>query len=300
MNQRKNCMCVVVTLLALWLSSCEGQKEIVQGLSEPEANEILVVLDSQKITGTKNSIPGREISFTISVKESKVVPALKLLVDNKLPREKQRGFAQVYPHGKGGMIPTRNEERARFLMGIQGQIENMLEVLPGVVKARVAVVLPSTGVIRDLNTPAPRATASVALVYNQVSDELGLSISKEEIQQLVASAVEDLRPSDVTVVLSPNQRLVLVGDKEETTTPESVPVANYSVALAGLEVSNEQLSSEFQEKLAAFLVAHQAEVHKSHQLVWIFGVLASSALLFGVVSFVRLTRLRKSLLIKSS
>lgn len=287
---------VIVVLATFGLGSCEGQKQIVQSLTESEANEILVVLDSQKIPANKLEIPGREITFAITVADSQSAPALKLLVNNKLPRSRQRGFAQIYPQGKGGLIPTRHEEKARFLMGSQGEIENMLEILPGVVKAKVVIVLPDTSIIRDLNSNQPKATASVALVYNAPPEGKAPLFSKSEIQQLVASAVEDLSPSEVSVVLTTNQPLMLV-DVAQKKKRRVMPVTTeISIKASDLEKAlSSSLAPELKKDFSRYFNQQAERRHKQQILVWIFAFLALSGLTLGALSGLRLRRYRKSL-----
>lgn len=280
-----------VTLLcaALVISSCQEDKEIVQSLNENEANEIIVVLDSQKISVNKKQVPGREITFSLSVPSSQASAALKILVDNKLPREKQRGFSQVYPQGKGGLIPSRSEEKARFLMGVQGQIENMLEVLPGVIKARVLVVLPDTSIIRDATSPSQKTTASVAVVYNPSKGSLG--ISKEEIQKLVAAATADLNPADVTVVLRPNQPLVLI-DTKKSAPKAKITTAAYDLAFLQ-KSANTEFSPEFKQAFVSYMDKQHAAVAKANTLMWLFAALAAVGTALGIFGVVRTLKYRR-------
>ena len=163
----------VALLLALMvglLSACEGEIDVVHKLTEYEANEILVVLESQGITGMKRAEEGRIITYAIHVSESDRPAALSILVANQLPKPRSNGLQEVYPPGTSGLIPTRSEEKAKFLMAIQGEVERKLKNIPGVRMAHVSVVMPDKEIIRDIDEKAPEATASVALVYNLDSD----------------------------------------------------------------------------------------------------------------------------------
>ena len=98
---------VALALLISLVSACEGENELVQGLDEAEANEILVVLDAKQVPAKKVKLDGRVITFSITVPESDARTALRVLVANKLPRRRPTGLAEVYPAGSGGLIPTR-------------------------------------------------------------------------------------------------------------------------------------------------------------------------------------------------
>lgn len=293
MNTCPKNIALFTLLFGSLLASCEIPKNIVQSLTEQEANEILVVLDSQKIPASKIEVPGREITFSISVNEAKASAALKLLVNNQLPRQRQRGFAQVYPQGKGGLIPSKNEEKARFLMGSQGEIENMLEILPGVVKAKVAIVVPDSSVIRDLNSPPPRATASVALIYNPAKPGQPLAVSLNDIQKLVASAVEDLKPEDVTILVTANQPLTLIGIAAATSPRVKTIEAAPTTALDQLEKStNASMAPELKRALAVYLKNQSDESAKAQSLIWLFAALALAGIGIGVFGLRRASRSR--------
>jgi type III secretion protein J len=192
------------------LTACEGELDIVHGLTELEANEILVVLETQGISAKKTMEEGRVVTWAVVVPGSRSKDALGILVANRLPKPRSSGLAQVYPAGSGGLIPTKSEEKAKFLLAMQGEVESMLKSLPGVQETRVSIVVPERDVIRDIDTKPPPATASVAVVYNPDKDKKP-PVTKEEIQQLVAAAVEGLLPENVTVVMKENAPAPLVG-----------------------------------------------------------------------------------------
>jgi type III secretion protein J len=193
------------------LIGCAGESNIVHDLTEVEANEILVVLEGEGIKSKKVAVAGRVVTYSVVVSGTDESDALRILVDNKLPKERSTGLEQVYPAGSGGLIPTKSEEKAKFLMALQGEIERKLKTLPGVVRAHVSAVMPDKDVIRDVDEKPPEATASVALVYNPVDEDGKAGVPKEDIQRLVAASLEDLKPENVTVIMAQNEPLKLVG-----------------------------------------------------------------------------------------
>ena len=127
---------------------CAGDFALVHKLTENEANQIMVILVAQGVTATKVEEPGRVVTYSIMVSENDREEALKLLVANKLPKEKSSGLEEVYLAGSGGMIPSQSEEKARFLMAIQGEIEIKLKSFPNIVNAHVSVVIPEKDLVR--------------------------------------------------------------------------------------------------------------------------------------------------------
>lgn len=261
-------------ILALVLSAggCAGQLDIVHGLSEYEANLILVVLGSQGIHGMKLKEEGRVVTWAIAVPEPEAQRALELLVKNKLPKTRAMGLGEVYPPGSSGLIPTKSEEKAKFLMAIQGEVERKLKSLPGVQEAHVSVVVPDTDVIRDLDTPPPPATASVAIVFNPEKDGKP-PVSIDSVKKLVAAAVENLRPENVEVLLKENEPMRLVGLEGEVAS---------GVSMAG-------------ENVLGIKVVSKAAGSRAKAILGLSAGLAIMGLLLGVVGIVRSVSLKGKL-----
>ena len=202
----------VIAGTVAFLAGCGSNVAIVHMLEEVEANEILVVLDAKDITGMKVTQEGRVVTYSVEVPEIDAKDAMRLLVANRLPKTRSSGYKDVYPVGGGGLIPTKSEEKAKFMMAVQGEIERKLKSLPGIVQAHVSVVQPDKDVVRDLDTPPPASTASVAIVYNPIDERGTAAVKEDEVQKLVASSIEDLKPSNVIVVMKRNTPMTLVRD----------------------------------------------------------------------------------------
>jgi type III secretion system YscJ/HrcJ family lipoprotein len=172
-------LCAVLSVTA----ACEGVRELMQGLDEFEANEIMVVLEAKGIAADKVKLEGRVVTYAIVVPESDAKNALRILVANKLPKRRPMGLAEVYPAGSGGLIPTRSEEKAKFLMALQGEVERKLQRLPGIQSAHVTIVQPDKDIVRDLDTAPPPATASVAIVFNAYDDR-GTSLISQVVDSV--------------------------------------------------------------------------------------------------------------------
>lgn len=311
---------LAVAILTL-LAGCNAQQEIISNLSETDANQLLVVLDSQKISATKVAGTGRTVTYSITVKASQASQALRILVDNRLPLQPSSGLADVYPPGGGGLIPTSSEEKAKFLMAIQGEIENMLKTLPGFVTARVAIVLPDTNIIREVSGGPPQATASVAIVYNPINDAGDSSITPDDVKYLVSSAVEGLTPAGVTVVMASNvpMRLVDTGNnvvsKKKTapaqaaqppqtptmsrpSQPAGPPSASTEMPLEGPSLAqNPPTTPSVLGKVGANTVLPTAQntQDKNRTLLFLLAALAIIGLVLGTFGLIRSISLRSKL-----
>jgi type III secretion protein J len=209
----------------LLLGGC-SKDELVHGLTEFEANEIVVVLDSAGHKAVKEKeLGGRVITYKITVPGASASEARKVLVDNKLPRIKGMGLDKVYDPANKGLIPTATEEMAGYQLALQNEIVAKLKTIPGIIDAHVTVVKPQRDIVRDLSDKAPPATASVVVVYNQVDGKTPFKDS--DIQRLVAACVENMDPQNVVVLpmlAKPMDRQVMVptaggeGGAEETGT----------------------------------------------------------------------------------
>ncbi|MFA5812438.1 MAG: hypothetical protein WC956_08940, partial [bacterium] len=170
-------------------------------LSEEDANEILVLLSENGIKPTKKKeVRQNETTYSIEVKEADMVKARSLLLSHNLPRRKELGLTGVYK--EKGLIPTPDEQKARYILALKGEIINSLRRIPQVVDADVVLNVPTKEEFQGAEAQhEQRPTASV--VVRVKPEAAGTSFMTEaKIQQFVSNAVEGMNPRDVTVVIS--------------------------------------------------------------------------------------------------
>ncbi|OJH39318.1 type III secretion protein [Cystobacter ferrugineus] len=168
-------------------------------LTEQDANEIYVLLSKNGIAATKlKEEGGNELRFRIQVPKADAAQAAELLRAYSLPRPMEAGLNHF---AKGGMVPTATEERAMMLKSLGGEVSNALNQIDGVLEARVIVMIPENN---DLTQPEnkPLPSASVFIKYRP-GPKNEPPIKREDIQQFVATAVPELKPTAVTVLLTP-------------------------------------------------------------------------------------------------
>jgi type III secretion protein J len=173
--------------------------DLQHDLTEQDANEIYVLLSKNGIAATKmKEEGGNELRFRIQVPKADAAQAAELLRAYSLPRPMEKGLNHF---AKGGMVPTATEERAMLLKALGGEVSNALNQIDGVLEARVIVMIPENN---DLAQPEnkPEPSASVFIKYRP-----GLKsespIKREDVQQFVSTAVPELKPASVTVLLTP-------------------------------------------------------------------------------------------------
>lgn len=205
-----------LALLAV-AAGCERRESVVRVDSEREANRVLVVLHDCGVSSARKAArtEQRRTAWDISAAAGDdAAAARKFLIERNLPRPDHGGLAAMLRDG--GMIPTPNEDRARFTHALASELERTLEAVEGVVEARVHLVLPPRDAL-GLIAPAtplgdgtagtndgPRAT--VLLKHAGAPEDGGASagddrpIAERDVRALVAGGIEGLSPDRVQVV----------------------------------------------------------------------------------------------------
>jgi type III secretion protein J len=170
------------------ITGCDEQ--ILHDLTEQDANKVVSRLSTGSI-GAKKVLQS-DGRWAISVPRGAIVPALAYLDTNRVlaPRS-----AASTGSGKGGFVPSREEQWFRYERSVASAIEDSLATVQGVLEARVHLNLPETDPLfgtRKENV----GSGSVLLV---IDDRF---ISKdEEISSLVAGAA-GVPAAKVTVLRS--------------------------------------------------------------------------------------------------
>jgi type III secretion protein J len=186
-------------LLMVFLLSVAGcTRQLETGLTENDAQQIVVLLRENGINATTELDLTQKkdaAAWLVNVRgqSDTVVRAWKILNENGLPREKVKGLDDVFANA--GMIPTAAEEKARLLSGLNGELMRTLDSLPGVVDARVQVVLPDNTPLLDKSEQSP-TTASALIQFSGDQPPL----KDVEVKSLIAKSIEGLTAENVAVV----------------------------------------------------------------------------------------------------
>lgn len=172
------------------------------GLTERQANQIIVLLSKSNIQANKmKNAEGREVTWQIVVSKSDAAKAIGILQANNMPPKKDKGFNEVY--GKSGMIPTATEERAKYMMALSGELTKTLKTIPGVLNARVHLVIPKDKLLRRPGEKQPPPGASVLLsTKTKVARNRRQRKSLvRDVKNLVSGSIERLNINRVKVVV---------------------------------------------------------------------------------------------------
>lgn len=180
----------------LLLVAC-GDEALLHGLDESQANQVLVALGDAGLRARASREEGTEAALAVSVPQAEAALARRVLSARDLPRTRAPGFSELF--GKPALVPTPVEERARYLLALQGELSRTLETLDGVVAARVHLALPVPDPLRPGPPRPPRAAVLLRCRASSCARLDGLS---QGLRQLVAGAAEGLEPSAVSVVVA--------------------------------------------------------------------------------------------------
>ncbi len=187
--------------VALILAACRSQ--IQHGLDERDANEIVSVLVARGFDAQKVAEKGKKPTWAIDVNDDRATDALRVLTELKLPRPQRTTTRDVA--AQAGIIDTPGAEKLRQAEALEGDIEQTLETMDGVVSAGVELVVPLAA---RPGLPATPSKASALLRVNPASFDR-IQQQREQLKSLIAGSVEGLKADDVALVVDPVETHVL-------------------------------------------------------------------------------------------
>lgn len=173
--------------------------ELHHGLSERDANEMVVVLESNGIEAAKEPDPRDPLLWMVSVPQAVRVEAWTALSKQGLPRPGVQGFGHFYP--RDALVPSSSEERILMQYATAQELRQTLILVDGVVDAQVNLVIPEQPRIRLSGEVSPSPRASVLLKVQTLPEEAP-PIGEEDVKRLISGAVDRLEMGNVEVLFS--------------------------------------------------------------------------------------------------
>lgn len=190
----------VVAMVVIGMVASKPRMAVLFSRLEPEdAGAICQKLSEQKVPYELSAD-----SSTVEVPANQVDDLRLSMTSQGLPQGGTVGF-EIFDKANFGM--TEFGERLSYLRAIQGELTRTIEHLAPVVKARVHISMPQESIYTTEQEPTK---ASVELRLRR-----GTPLSDEQVGgvvHLVSSAVEGLKPENVTVVDDQGSVLSQAGD----------------------------------------------------------------------------------------
>ena len=184
----------LIFFLVFFLVACSKPVELVSGLSESEANEILGTLLKSSISAKKVA---RKDGIYIEVDSEHVGVAIEILRNLGLPRQRHSRLGDVFK--KENLISSPLEERARYLYALSQELEQTISQIDGVIAVRVHVAL------SERLGPGEPTTPSSASVFIKHQHDSAVETTVAQIRDLVFNSIPGLTQEKISVVLVPAQ-----------------------------------------------------------------------------------------------
>ncbi|KVZ48930.1 EscJ/YscJ/HrcJ family type III secretion inner membrane ring protein [Burkholderia ubonensis] len=120
--------------LVLLLAACQ-QEDLLKGLDQQQANEVIAVLQRHNIEAEKTD--RGKTGYSISVAPPNFAAAVDWLKTYDLPSRPRMEVAQMFP--ADSLVSSPRAEKARLYSAIEQRLEQSLQIMDGVLSARVHI-----------------------------------------------------------------------------------------------------------------------------------------------------------------
>lgn len=184
---------IYLFLLLILLTGCK-EEQLLKGLDQSQANEVIALLQRNNIMAVKQSTAKE--GFAVSVNQRDFAAAVDLMAIYGLPRPPDIEIAQMFP--ADSLVSSPRAEKARLYSGIEQRLAQSLLAIRGVVSARVHISYDI-----DAGEGSGRKKSihlSSLLNYdNQITDS---SLLVGDVKRFLKNSFEDVEYDNISVVLS--------------------------------------------------------------------------------------------------
>lgn len=179
-------------LLCLMLTACK-QENLLQGLDQSQANEVVAILHRNNIETEKKD--NGKSGFSIEVARPDFAAAVDILKAYDLPSRKPVQIADMFP--SDSLVASPRAEKARLYSGIEQRLERSLYMLDGVASARVHVSYDlDAGEGGRKETPV-----HLSALVNFEGDDDPVKLSND-IKRFLKNSFSDVDYDNISIVLS--------------------------------------------------------------------------------------------------
>lgn len=180
--------CLLVALLA----GC-GEKELLKGLDQRQANEVIAVMQRNNIGAEK--IDKGKTGFSVTVGQPDFVAAVDLLNVYNLPPQPRVEISQMFP--SSSLVSSPRAEKARLYSAIEQRLQQSLETMDGIVSSRVHISY-DIEAGESGSSKKPIHLSALAVYNNDVQP----SILIGEIKRFLKNSFAEVDYDNISVVLS--------------------------------------------------------------------------------------------------
>ncbi|NGX33824.1 MAG: Nodulation protein NolT [Candidatus Anoxychlamydiales bacterium] len=193
-----------VFLISIFLTGCEKNQSISSGMSERQANEIIVFLSSKGIAAQKvqaavaaGAGATATVTYDIYVDKNKSVEAMAILTENGLPRIQGTNLLELF--AQQGLMTTDKEETIKYQAGLEVELENTIRKIDGIIDADVKISFPVTTSTGLTETETAKLKSAVYVKHQGIFDDPNQHL-ESKIKRLVSSSIDNLSFDDVNVI----------------------------------------------------------------------------------------------------
>jgi len=179
-------------LLFLLLSGCR-QPNLLEGLDQQQANEVVSVLQRNNIAASKTG--GEKGGYAVSIRSADFAAAVDLLNLYALPSRPRIEVAQMFP--ADSLVASPRAEKARLFSALEQRLEQSIKSLESVVIARVHVSYDVDAGEGGRKT-APIHISALAVHEADVQSQMLIG----DIKRFLKNSFADVEYDNISVVLS--------------------------------------------------------------------------------------------------
>lgn len=176
-------------LLILLLTGCK-QQELLKGLDQQQANEVVAVLLQHNISAQK--VDRGKAGYNVIVEQQDFPAAVEWLRVYDLPSHPRVEIAQMFP--ADSLVSSPRAEKARLYSAIEQRLEQSLQTMNGILTARVDV---SYDLSSD-NNDTPMHVSVLAVYDTDINPDEKVN----NIKRFIVNSFSNLKYENISVVLS--------------------------------------------------------------------------------------------------
>lgn len=184
---------LVLPLAVLLLTGCK-QEQLLKGLDQSQANEVIALLQRNNIAAEKKDAVKE--GFSVSVDPRDFAAAVDLMSTYGLPRPPRMEIAQMFP--ADSLVSSPRAEKARLYSGIEQRLAQSLLSIRGVVSARVHVSYDFDAGEGDRN----KKPIHLSSLLNYDGRIVDASLLIGDVKRFLKNSFDNIDYDNISVVLS--------------------------------------------------------------------------------------------------